>query len=570
MLDKKQIVIQLKQVGNLLEVLSKDEFRARAFLNGSQALDDFKGNFVQLYGEKRLEEIRGIGQGLAKEIYASQGKGYLPILEELTAKVPKEVLELFTVSGLGSKKIRLLWQNGIDSVEKLVQAGHDGDLANLKGFGEKSAETILKAARFALESQKRFRLDEATLMAERFVGILRRKLLKARIEVAGSLRRGCETIGDIDVVITDTSFEQVESVIKELTQVESKEPKLKFSYLGYPFEIIVVEPQNFGAALALWTGNSNYKQMLITKAKDKGYQLSAETGLIKNSSKATLDTNDEKILFQQLDIPFIFPELREYASPKVINNLIQDRDIQGVIHNHTTWSDGEQNLSEMVRAAIAKGYRYFGLADHSVTLAIANGLSIDRLHAQVEEVRFVRQNLNVTGKDFGVLHGIEVDILSDGSLAYPDEILAQLDYIIVSVHQGFSLGYEEQTQRIIKAVQNPYVHILGHPTGRLLLKRPPYEVDVNAIIEACADSGTVIEINANPKRLDLDWRYIIKAKELGCKFCISADAHNTNGYNIMPFGVKMARKGGLTKQDVINTAPTADDFLAQLKKVSVY
>ena len=218
----------------------------------------------------------------------------------------------------------------------------------------------------------------------------------------------------------------------------------------------------------------------------------------------------------------------------------------------------------MIKGAQAKGYNYLGLADHSGTLAIANGLSAERVYAQAIEVKKIRQSLSFAYGEFGLLHGIEVDILTDGSLAYPDEVLADLDYTVVSVHQNFSLSCEEQTKRIIKAVNNPYANILAHPTGRLLLRRPAYEVDITAILEACASSGTVIEINANPHRLDLDWRYLAQAKELGCKFSINPDAHRIEGYDVMPFGVKVARKGGLTKEDVVNTAPTAEAFLTQI------
>ena len=568
MLDKKQVVVQLKQAASLLELLGEDPFRAKAFLNASQQLDSFKGSFLKLYEEKRLEEIKGIGKSLATEIYTME-KGSLHILEELISQVPRGVLELFSVAGLGAKKIRQLWHNDIDSLEKLVQAGTEGTLANLKGFGAKSTENLTKAAKFALKAQNRFRLDEATVIAEQFVGVLKRKLPKARIEIAGDLRRGCETIGEINIVLTNINFTQIETTVREFTELEFtekelKEPVLKFNYLNYPFKIIVAEPHSFGAVLALWTGNSSYGRNLLKRVEEKGFKLSVENGLQKNNK--ILDTSDEKAFFKYLDLPLIVPELRESASPKVINNLIEDKDIHGLIHNHTTWSDGEHNISEMVNGALAKGYRYLGLADHSVTLAIANGLSSERIYAQAQEIKRIRQSLRISGKDFGILHGIEVDILTDGSLAYTDEVLATLDYTVISVHQNFSLSRKEQTQRIIKAVNNPYANILAHPTGRLLLRRPAYELDIDAVLEACAASGTIIEINANPHRLDLDWRYITKAKELGCKFSINPDAHRIDGYNVMPFGVKIARKGGLTKADVVNTAPSADEFLEWIKR----
>ncbi len=563
MLDKKQVVVQLKQAASLLELLAEDTFRARAFLNASRQLDDFKGDFLKLYQEKRLEEIKGIGKSLAGEIYAIKN-GSLPILIELITQVPRGVLELFSVSGLGAKKIRQLWQNDIDSLGKLVQAGKEGVLADLKGFGAKSTKSILSAAEFALRIQGRFRLDEATTIAEQLIGTLRRKFPRAKVEVAGDLRRGYETIKEINIVLANVSFNQIEATIKELVEIEAKKPLITFNYQAYPFKIIVTELSNFGATLALWTGNSDYKEMLLKCAEEKGYKLSATEGL--QNSKRVFDTREEEALFKQLKLPFILPELRETESPMAINNLIESKDIHGLIHNHTTWSDGEHNISEMVNAALKKGYRYLGLADHSATLAVANGLSVERVYAQAREIKRMRQSLKIAGKDFGVLHGIEVDILTDGSLAYPDEVLAELDYTVISIHQNFSLSRKEQTKRIIKAISSPYANILAHPTGRLLLRRPAYEVDIDLVLEACALSGTIVEINANPHRLDLDWRHIIKAKQLGCRFSINPDAHDISGYNVMPFGVKMARKGGLTKADIVNTAPTADKFLEWIRK----
>lgn len=565
MLDKKQVASQFKQTADLLELLEEEPFRIKAFKNASRHLEAFKGNFRKFYEEKRLEEISGIGKSLADEIYGAEGSNCLPILAKLIAQIPNGVLELFSVSGLGAKKIRDLWYSNIDSLEKLIEAGEEGTLTTLKGFGEKSAQSIVKAAKFAIKTRNRFRLDEMTAIADQFISIFKRKSPKARIELAGSLRRCCETIGDIDLVVTNISFAETEAVLQELADIElATPPTLKFNYSDYPFELIVTTLNNFGATLALWTGNSKFKQTLLDVAEEKGYTLSAEEGL--KNSKGELASSEESILFKHLGLPFLAPELRETTTPKYISNLIENKDIQGLIHNHSTWSDGEHNILEMLEAAQNKGYKYLGLADHSFALAIANGLNADRVYAQAQEIKRIRESLKATGNNFGLLHGIEVDILPDGSLAYPDNVLAFLDYTVISVHQNFSLSREEQTQRIIKAMQNPYAHILGHPTGRLLLKRPAYAVDIIAILEACASSGTIIEINANPRRLDLDWRYVMKAKELGCKFAINPDAHSINGFNVIPFGVKIARKGGLAKEDVVNTASTAEGFLNLLKK----
>ena len=286
-------------------------------------------------------------------------------------------------------------------------------------------------------------------------------------------------------------------------------------------------------------------------------------GLFKHNRLVT--TPSEEDLFKALGIAWVTPELRESSRLEQPQNLVTLSDIRGMVHNHSTWSDAEHSIREMVRAAQERGYSYLAMADHSRTSFYANGLSIERVYAQAKEIQTIRQELKHQGSDFELLHGIEVDILSDGSLDYPDEVLATLDYTVVSVHQNFTLSEKAQTERIIKAVKNPYAKILGHMTGRLLLRRPSYALDIQAIIEACAESQTIIEINANPYRLDLDWRWVIKAKELGCAFSINPDAHAINGFDDIRYGVMMARKAGLSAKDVVNTASTGQAFLSHLK-----
>lgn len=560
-ITKKELARQLKEAANLLEVLGEEPFKVKAYTNAARQLDTFRGDIGRLFEEDRLAEVPGVGKSIAAELRVLKQRDNIEILDQLYAQVPEGVRSLFMVSGLGAKRIHTLWESGILDLPSLIEACHTGQVAALRGFGKKTATAIAQAAEYALESSKRMRLDVAeTLMMLLSEGI-QQVLPQAQVYPAGSLRRALETIGDLDLLLTGVSFEEARAALTELVDItDSEPPRLQGIFGGRSVELQVTEPQALGAALAFWTGNEDYRQALTVRAAARGLELTPR-GLYEAGERVA--TPDEAALFQRLELPFVPPERREGAEPAQVEGLITLEDVRGLVHNHSNWSDGAVPLREMVRAARERGYAYLAMADHSKSSGIANGLSAERVLAQADEIRRVRQELQ--GSDFGLLHGIEVDIMTDGGLDYPDEVLAQLDYTVVSVHQNFGLGLREQTKRIVRAVQHPYASILGHMTGRLLLRRPAYDVDVQAVIEACAEAGTVIEINANARRLDLDWRWVIKAKELGCRFSINPDAHHPDGYGDVRYGVLMARKAGLTPEDVVNTAASAEIFLKQLK-----
>jgi DNA polymerase (family X) len=563
-MTKHEVVAQLEEISTLLDVLGEDAFRAKSYANAARQLEAFEGDFETLFNDNKLTSIRGIGKSLAEDITTLKTQESLSLLEELYERVPERVRGLFRVSGLGAKKVAALWQSGISSVEELIEAAEDGRLASMKGFGKKSAENFHKAAAFVLSSQKRMRLNIAEQLAVSVVGLLKEALPKSHITVSGSLRRCLETIGNINLIVSNASTKDVAKVLEPVTTInEVLESSLSASVEGRDIYITIVNEENFGAVLAYQTGNYEYRQMLLERADKLGFELT-EAGLQKN--KKILETKTEEDFFKTLDLAYIEPELREEKNPKIVKNLLEFNDMRGLVHNHSTWSDAQNSIREMVGAARERGYSYLAMADHSRASFYANGLSIERVYAQAKEIAEIKEELKAEGSDFELLHGIEVDILSDGSLDYPDDVLATLEYTVVSVHQNFTLSEADQTSRIIRAVQNPYTKILGHATGRLLLRRPSYAVDVQAIIEACAETKTVIEINASPYRLDLDWRWVIKAKELGCKFSINPDAHVTVGFDDVPYGVMMARKAGLTPDDVVNTAATGQEFLSQLKR----
>lgn len=564
-LSKKVMAAQLGEAAALLTVLAEDPFRARAFQNAARGLEAYEGDTSELLLQGRLTEIKGIGKGLAAELSSLQERDQLAILEGLRARVPAGVRGLFSVSGLGAKKIGALWRAGIGNLDELLAAAQDGRVAALKGFGEKSAEKIAAGAAFALTSSHRMRLDEAEARAAWLAGYLREVLPDAHFAFAGSLRRGLETVGDLDVVLCGADFTEVEQALTAFASLEEVTPPTLSGHVeGKPLELIVTEAGAFGAVLAQWTGAGAYRATLHTRAEARGYTLN-ERGLFQSEER--LETPEEADLFNYLDLPYIPPERREDAHPEVVP-LLAPGEVKGLVHNHSSYSDGAATLREMVAGARARGYAYLAMADHSRSSFYANGLSIERVATQAEEIAAIRAELKASGSEFGLLHGLEVDILPDGGLDYPDEVLAQLDYIVVSVHQHFQLSEKEQTARIIKAVRHPYVSILGHATGRLLLRRPGYAVDLDKVIAACAETGTAIEINTNPRRLDLDWHWVIKAKALGCAFSIDPDAHQPEGFADVRYGVLMARKAGLAAADVVNTAPTAAAFLARLKRPS--
>ena len=518
-----------------------------------------------LIAERRLGEIRGVGKTLAQEIYALEDLDHLPVLGELYERVPEGVRSLFSVSGLGAKKVAALWDIGIETLEDLQAAAEDGRIAATKGFGKKSAEKLAAGAAFALNAKKRMRMNVAKALADALQDALELAFPEAKIAITGSQRRFLETVGNINVLVAGASAQQVADVLGEIEHIEVLEvleEGVHAQIEGRDIFVVFADSKSFGAALLWTTGNEAYVEGLVAKSGERGLEFN-QTGLYKQGER--LETLREQNVLEILDSPYIVPERREFTDPEPTTKLITASDIRGQIHNHSTWSDAVHSLREMVAAARAGGWNYLAMADHSRTSYYANGLSTERVYAQAKEIHEIRAELKEEGSDFGLLHGIEVDILADGELDYPAEVLATLDYTVVSVHQNFTLSRAKQTERIVRAVENPHAKILGHLTGRILLRRPAYEVDQLAIIDACAATGTILEINASPYRLDMDWRMVIEAKKRGCRFSINPDAHHRDGFADIYYGVMTARKAGLTPEDVVNTAADAESFLARLR-----
>lgn len=564
-MEKKELVRQLSEAASLLELAGAEGFRVNAYAAAARSLDAFDGDFGALFAERRLTELRGIGKGLAAELYALRGRDRLEVLDALHTQIPAGVRELLRVSGLGPKRARQLWQGGVTDLAELVAAAQDGRVASLKGFGAKRAQDLGAAAAFAQAAKARLRLDEAELYALAFAAALAEPLPEVQLHWAGELRRSLETVGTLEAVVTGAPLEVLEAALADLgSAVHRTDGGVAVTFAGRQVALYTADFAALGAVLALRTGDAAFAGALQARAAARGWQLTPAGLLIEGGR---LETPAETDLFQALALDYIPPERRDVplSDARTSSALVTTADVRGLVHNHSDWSDGAGSLREMVSAARALGYSYLALADHSKTSSYAGGLSAERVAAQAREVAAIGRELLEKGSDFRVLHGLEVDIMPDGSLDYPDELMATLDYAVVSVHQHFTLSKSKQTERLVRAVHNPYASILGHLTGRLLLRRPGYEVDLGAVLEACAATATVVEINANPRRLDLDWREVRRACELGCRFAINPDAHHPDGYYDVRYGVSMARKAGLNAEQVVNTAPTAAAFLAQLK-----
>lgn len=566
------IAARLEEMSALLELSGANPFRVRAYANAAREMENLAEDLGALVEEGRLTEIPGIGQGLARHIAEMVRTGACAEHEALRHAVPAGLLEMLRVPGLGPARARFIWKElGITSLGELETACRRHMLSPARGFGEKTERNILAG----IESLRRFAgkrlFPEALAAALDIHAEVRRWPEVIRSEICGSLRRRREVIGDIDLVVATSKperamqrFVQLAAVQRVLQRGPTKSEVLLAS--GLQCDLRAVSDTWFPFALHHFTGSKEHNVAMRARAKRMGLKLS-EYGFFRGSSKRSRAVRDEGQLFEALRLPFIEPELREgmgeieAAEKGQLPNLVKPKDLRGVLHVHSTFTDGTASIEEMARAAIQHGYRYLAVCDHSRSLTLVHGLDRRRAAAQGREIDAL--NRRITG--FRVLKGIEVDILPDGTLDLDDATLATFDVVIAAVHSRFGMPEKAMTARIVKALSHPLVDILAHPTGRLLLAREPYAVNLRAVIETAARCNTAIEINAHPQRLDLDWRWCRFAKELGVKFAIDPDAHAPEGIDDIAFGVGVARKGWLEKGDVLN-ALTADELLDSLRR----
>ncbi len=568
-MDKKTVAAILDEMGTLLELQGANPFKSRAFHNASRALEGIAGEIGPIVEAEGLLEIKGIGESIAAIITDLVKKGKSPEYETLRKSVPEGVLQMLRIQGLGPKKVKILYEKlKLKNLEQLEAAAKAGKLAAVEGFGAKTEENILKGIG-ALRSRSEKSLYSVASSAARVMldSVLKRKGA-IRGEVAGSLRRHKELIGDIDIVMSAredaqpgimeafTTHPDVQSVI---ARGDTKSSVLLKE--GINCDLRIVSDEEYPFALNYFTGSKEHNVELRGRARKYGWSLN-EYGFSKlgdeekrGRAKRAVRCKDEADIYRALDLDYIPPELRENtgeieaAERGKLPVLVEAADIRGTLHCHTTYSDGVNTLEQMARAAQDLGWEYLGIGDHSKVAAYAGGLSEAKVRQQLKEI----DTLNGRMKKFRILKGTECDILPDGSLDWSAKTLAMFEYVVVSVHSSFKMSEAEMTKRIIKGLKNKHVTMLGHPTGRLLLERDAYPVNMTQVINAASDYGKGIEINAHPMRLDLDWRLCRYAKEKGVMIAINPDAHNINGLRDVFYGVGVARKGWLTKKDVLNT-----------------
>lgn len=552
----------LEQIGTLLELKGENVFKTRAYQNGARVVMGLDEDLALLVAEKRLTDVKGIGQALADKISELVTTGRLEYYEKLKSEFPESFQEMLKVPGLGPKKARLLMTDlGIDSLDDLEAAAKGGRLADLPGFGAKTQAKILEGIEHVRKNAGRFLAHVAEAEAGALLAVLRHLDGVEQISVAGSLRRRGETSKDIDIVVATDAPAPIMEAFTTAPNVEAvtghgetkSSVRLKS---GMAADLRCVSAKEFPFALLYFTGSKAHNVALRGRSQKRGFTLNEYALEKTDGSGQRAACADEAAIYKSLGLEYIEPELREdlgeieAAEAGKLPTLIEESDIRGLLHQHTNWSDGQDTLDDMVQAAMDRGLHYFGITDHSQTAGYARGLSPERVQEQWQAIDLLQKKL---GEKIRLFKGIESDILPDGRLDYDEETLDGFDYLVASVHSGFNLSEAEQTKRIVKAVSHPKVRILGHPTGRLLLTRDPYAVNLSAVLAACAANNVAVEINASPYRLDLDWRELRSARQAGCRFSINPDAHSTTGLDVVRFGIGVARKGWLSKGDVINT-----------------
>ena len=569
-MTKNDVANALAEIGTLLELAGESDFRTRAYHNGSRILKQFTGDFDELVRAGSLGKINGIGDALADKITTLVETGSLNYLDDLRKKTPAGLIELLRIQGLGPKKAKTLYDElNVDSIDKLKSAIENGNVAKLKGFGAKTASKLLEGITFLGSVADRVRWSDASIIVAAVEDSLYESRPVPDFTICGSFRRCRETVKDIDIVVPSndstpimdnfvTMYEVVRVIARGPTkssvvvQIERQSRTLVLNV-----DLRVVTPEQFPFAVLHFTGSKNHNIELRRLANDRGWTLN-EYGLTQNDGSLVPGPfPDETSIYNALGLPFIPPEMREATGETeltTIPTLVNLDQLQGAFHNHTTASDGKGTLLEMATAAQKLGWKYLGIADHSQSLTVANGLTPDRIRKQWAEIDMLNKKL----KGLHIFKGTECDILTDGSLDFDDDLLQGFDYVVGSVHTNFGLSETEQTQRVCKALSHPALTMLGHATGRLLLRREGFKIDLEAVLQAALKHGKMIEINAQPDRLDLDWVWVKRAKELGVMLVINPDAHSPDDLSKVRFGINVARRGWLTAAEVFNTQSLAE------------
>ena len=551
-----------EDLADMLEIKGENPFRIRAYRKAARNIRTLTNELEKFADEGRLEQIPGIGEGMKEKIYEILDTGRLQFYEKLKNDIPPSLVKLLSIPGIGPRLAKRFYDElNIKDIEHLEKMAKEHRLAELEGIKEKTEQNILKGIEMLKRGLERMTLGVALPLANEILDQLSKLPEVKRINTAGSIRRRKETIGDIDILTISSNSKKVMNTFINLPQVErviiSGETKSSIiTYDDIHVDLRVVEPESYGSALAYFTGSKAHNIRIREIAMKKGLKIN-EYGVFDEKNNKKIAGENEEDIYQVLDLPFIVPELREdrgeieAARNNNLPDLVKLSEIKGDFHVHTVWSDGGNSIEEMAKAAKERGYKYLAICDHSKSLRIAGGLSEEKLVEQIEKIK----ELNEKYKNFTILAGSEVDIKADGSLDYTDELLEKLDIVVAAIHTRFSMPEHEMTKRIIKALQNPYVNILAHPTGRLMGVRDPYELDLDEVLKVAKKNKVTLEINSFPERLDLNDIDSRRAKEYDVMISINTDSHITNQLDYMALGVSVARRGWLEPENIINTKP---------------
>jgi len=563
-MENAEIAGAFSQLADLMEIDGANQFKVRTYRNVARTIEGLAVPIASLRDEGELTRIPGIGKSVASKIEELLDTGALKAVQELRDKFPSGLLEMLEIPGFGPKKAGLVYNElHIESLEQLEAAAQSGLLRDLPGMGAKSEQNVLRGIELHREGRERALLGDALPVAEALAAEIAKVPGVERVAVAGSARRGKESIGDLDMLAVGEAPSDVTQFLRKLPHISevflAGDTKVSCHLAdGTQIDIRVVPPKSFGAAHQYFTGSMEHNVALRQRAMRRGLKLN-EYGVFEEAADKQIAGATEEDVYAALDLPWIPPELREdqgeieAAEAGRLPQLVDMHDIRGDLHMHTTWSDAEAGIEEMVEGCRARGYEYMAITEHSQSLTVARGLSPEQLEEQIAIVRGVNERYD----DIEILIGAEVDIKPDGSLDYPDELLEQLDVVIAAVHQGFSSDADRITSRMIAAMQTGRVHIVSHPTGRLIGKRAPYGLHIEKVIEAAAATDTALEVNAYPERLDLKDIHCRLAKQAGVKLAICTDAHSVGMLHYMRFGVLTARRGWIEPGDVVNTMPLA-------------
>ena len=579
-MDNRDIASILGDIAVWSELAGENPFKARAFQSVARAVEKHPENVAMLCAEGRLREIKGIGKGIEEVIQQAVATGSSALLEELKSRFPAGITELFSLTGIGPKKVKTLYEKlGIAGIGELEYACRENRLVALEGFGEKTQANILKAIEFRKTTQSQRLYSEALLIGEELARLAAESRSFARIDIAGSLRRGKSTFKDIDILLVPKKGKGIEAIRKQLISfadmnadgpavIGAGDTKVSIRREGLQVDFRIVPEESWPSALQHFTGSKEHNTLLRSRAKAMGRKMS-EWGVFDAGGKA-LPLKDEAAVYASVGLAFIPPEIREAdgeieaAEAGTLPRLVEQRDFRGMIHVHSSASDGMRTVEEMARECIRRGYSWLCLSDHSRSAGYAGGLSAEALLGQVKEIK----GLNKALAPFRIFAGVESDILGDGGLDYPDSVLDKLDFVIGSVHSRLTMDQETATARLLAAARNPRLTILGHPSGRLLLSREGYRWDETPVLDALAARGAALEHNCNPHRLDPDWDVLKRAARKGILVAVDPDAHDIDGFDDMRYGIVMARKAWLAKENVLNCMETEEmnAWLAARKK----